>query len=72
MIKSYQLISALGIFKKILEKLIFNSLFNHVMQIKLFTEHQSNFILLKYFIGGRCHGYFFRWYQIVEKVSWSK
>ena len=35
---------AITIFSKILERLIFNSLFNYFMQSKLFTEWQSGFI----------------------------
>ena len=42
--KDYRPISLLPIFSKIFERLIFNSLYNYLMQNKLFTECQSGFI----------------------------
>ena len=41
---NYRLISLLPIFIKIFEQLIFNSLYNYLMQNKLFAECQSGFI----------------------------
>ena len=41
LIKNYRLISLLPILTKILEKFIFNLIFNHFMQNKFFTECQS-------------------------------
>ena len=43
-IKNYRPISLHPIFSKIFERLIFNSLYNYLMQNKLFTECQSGFI----------------------------
>ena len=40
----YHPISLLPIFSKICERLIFNSLYNYLMQKKLFTECQSGFV----------------------------
>ena len=45
LIKNYRPISLLPIFRKVFERLIFNSLFNYFIQNKLFTECQSGFIL---------------------------
>ena len=44
LIKNYPPISLLPIFSKIFERLIFNSLYNCLMQNKLFTDCQSGFI----------------------------
>ena len=44
LIKNHRPISLLPIFSKIFERLKFNSLFNYLMQNKLFTECQSGFI----------------------------
>ena len=44
LIKSYQPISLLSMFIKILERLIFNSMFNYFRQNNLFTGCQSAFI----------------------------
>ena len=44
LIKSYRPICLFPIFSKIFERLIFNSLYNYLMQNKLFTECQSGFI----------------------------
>ena len=44
LIKNYRPISLLPIFSKILERLIFNSMFNYFRQNNLFTECQSGFI----------------------------
>ena len=44
MIKNYRPISLLPIFSKILERLIFNSMFNFFRQNNLFTKCQSGFI----------------------------
>ena len=44
LIKNYRPISLLPIFSKILERLIFNSIFNYFIENKLFTECQSGFI----------------------------
>ena len=44
LIKNYPPISLLPIFSKIIERLIFNSMFNYVRQNNLFTECQSGFI----------------------------
>ena len=44
LIKNYRLISLLSIFKKLFERLVFNALFNIVVQKKLFTPCQSGFI----------------------------
>ena len=44
LIKNYRPISLLPIFSKILERLIFNSMFNFFRQNNLFTKYQSNFI----------------------------
>ena len=44
LIKNYRPISLLPIFSKIFEQHIFNSLYNYLMQNKLFTERQSAFI----------------------------
>ena len=41
--KNYPAISLLPIFSKIFERLIFNSMFNHIKQNNLFTECQSGF-----------------------------
>ena len=41
--KNYRPISLLPIFSKVFERLIFNSLYNYLMQNKLFTECQSGF-----------------------------
>ena len=44
LIKNYRPIILLPIFRKVFERLIFNSLFNYFLQNKLFTECQSCFI----------------------------
>ena len=44
LIKNYRPISLLPIFSKILERLIFNSMFNYFRQNNLFTECQSGLI----------------------------
>ena len=44
MTKNYRPISLLPIFSKILERLIFNSMFNFFRQSNLFTKCQSGFI----------------------------
>ena len=44
LIKNYRPISLLPIFSKIFEQLIFNSLYNYLMQSELFIECQSGFI----------------------------
>ena len=44
LIKNYRPISLLPIFSKILERLIFNSMFNFFRQNNLFTKCQSGFI----------------------------
>ena len=43
-VKNYRPISLLPIFSKILERLIFNSIFNCFRQNNLFTECQAGFI----------------------------
>ena len=44
LIKNYRPISLLPIFSKVLERLMFNSLFNYFIQNKLFTNCQTGFI----------------------------
>ena len=44
LIKNYRPTSLLPIFSKILERLIFNSMFNYFRQNIIFTEFQSGFI----------------------------
>ena len=44
LIKNYQPISLLPIFRKVSERLVFNTLFNFILQNKLFTPCQSGFI----------------------------
>ena len=44
LIKNYRPISLFSIFRKILERLIFNSMLNYFRQNNLFTECQSGFI----------------------------
>ena len=44
LIKNYWPISLLPIFSKVLERLIYNSLYNYFIQNKLFTECQSGFM----------------------------
>ena len=44
LIKNYRPINLLPVFSKVLERLIFNSLFYYFIQNKLFTECQSGFI----------------------------
>ena len=44
LIKNYRPINILPIFSKILERLIFNSMFNFFRQNNLFTKCQSGFI----------------------------
>ena len=43
-LKNYCPISLLPIFRKILERVIYNSLFNHFQSNKLFTSSQSGFL----------------------------
>ena len=44
LLKNYRPISLLPIFRKIFERVIYNSLFNHFVSSKLFTPSQSGFL----------------------------
>ena len=44
LLKNYRPISLLPIFSKILERVIYNSLFNHFVRNKLSTPSQSGFL----------------------------